>query len=229
LRITFSHSPDFDESIYSDEDLEAIVEMLLRVQDTKLFSFLVELILDLNVYTGDAQSWLNNPPPNIKLYQSQPEVRRTVKLLVKLKRQFATQLGDYLSAIVPKYTLRKMENRFGVNGRNEVYVCIKRDQMHWDSSKRCGSRSVDAAIWDGKNGACYECKLGTSIRQSQVDLLCCIYRESQRKMLVGLVSFASIEAMEGHIAGYRLNVPRGIIELLGRKHLPATPHLPYRT
>lgn len=227
MRITFSHSPDFDESIYSDEDLEAIVGILLRVQDIRLFSFLVELILDLNVYTGDVQSWLNDPLPNIKFYQSRPEVRRTIKLLVKLKSQFATRLGNYLSAIVPRYTLRKMENKFGVDGRNEVYVCIKRDQMQWDSSKRRGSRSVDAAIWDGQNGACYECKLDKPNKQGQIDLLCCIYRKSQRKMLVGLVSFASINALERHIAETRLNVPRGIIELLGRERLPTTPRLPY--
>lgn len=229
MRITFRHSPHFDYSVYSNQLLEDIVDLLLGVRDIRLFCILASSIIDLNVYLGNVQSWLRDPPAVIKAHLNKPKVKQAIRLLLKLELQPGVQLGSYLSAIVPKYTMRKLENRFMAHGYNEVYICIECNNMRWDSAQRVGSNSVDAAIWDDsrQSRACYECKLDTSIKQEQIDFLYCIYQESHQKIMVGLASFASTKALEKHIAN--LNITRSIVKVLGREDLAGILHLPIGT
>ena len=229
LRITFPHSSDFDRSIYDNELVEEIVYLLADAQDIRSFSHLIWLIRNLNIYPGDVSSWLSDIMSDIKSHLDRRNLRQAVTLLSRLKREFGSQVGRYLSAIPPKYTLRKLEARFGVHGYNEVHVCIERGRMTWDSSQKVGSNSVDAAIWSDQDqrGACYECKLDRPGERGkrQINFLCRVYDKSQRKIQVGLVSFADHDRLEGYCLD--LNVPDSV-EVVGMQRLFGTPHLPIR-
>lgn len=229
LRVTFPHSPDFDPVINENELVEEIVYLLLVAQDLSSFAYLIRLIWDLNVYTGDASSWLTDIMSGIKAHLDQRNLKQAVNLLFKLKKNFGDQIVHYLSVVPPKYTLKKLEARFGVNGYNEICVCIERGRMTWDSSQEEGSNSTDAAIWNDQEqrGACYECKLDRPGErgQRQIDFLCRVYDKSQRKIQVGLVSFADHDRLKGYCLDR--NVPDSV-EIVGMQRLFGAPHLPIR-
>jgi hypothetical protein len=211
LIVTFRSSVHYDSKIYCSKHVNSIVNLLLRVRQERVFIFLLQGILDLNV--DDAESWLvwAKKAINARRDLNSSDPKQAVILLYSLKKQLGSKATDYLSAIVPKYVLRRLEQLFQVKGAVDVYVCIQKEvinrQHTWDSSQRQGSNSVDAAVWNilNQSGACYECKLGTTVKQDQIDLLSCIWHESDRRIEVGIASFASAPSMKKRILN--LNVP----------------------
>jgi len=211
LIVTFRPSPHYNLNIYRNENVEDIVRLLLGIQQERMFIFLLQGILDLNV--DDAESWRTwvTQAINARADLDSNEPRQAVSLLYGLKRQFGDKTTDYLSAIVPKYVLVRLEQQFQVSGAVDVCVCIQKKttggRYVWNSSQRQGSNSVDAAVWNDLNqeGACYECKLAATIKQDQIDLLSCIWHESDQKLEVGLASFASVSSIQKCLLNF--NVP----------------------
>jgi len=227
LIVTFRPSANYNPDTYCNERVGNIVNLLVGVQEERIFGFLVQGILDLNVHVGNARSWLRDYWPRTAIRArrdlDQDGLKEVLRLLFELKQELSDQaVEEYLSVIVPKYVLRKLEWKFVENGMNDVYVHIEKQiagmQYIWDSSQRQGSNSIDAAVWNNLNqeGACYECKLGTAIEQDQIDLLCCVRYKSDQRIEVGLASFASASSIQKRLLN--LDVP-SFVKIIDRNEM----------